>query len=214
MLIKICGLKYPDNIESIVKLPIDMIGFIFYQKSPRYVEDVADILKLQGLPKSIKKVGVFVNQSIEEIISIQEQFKLDYIQLHGNEKAEFCKQLKDLNYSIIKAFQIDDKFNFSTLKTYTNLCDYFLFDTKTSHYGGSGKSFDWSVLQEYTLETPFLLSGGIGMENINEAITLTHPQLLGLDINSKIEIEPALKSIDKAKTLINIIKDYELYKTN
>jgi phosphoribosylanthranilate isomerase len=209
MLIKICGLKYADNIEALAKLPVDMMGFIFYPKSTRYVDDILDSSTLKNMPKTIKKVGVFVNASIEEILSKQEQFQLDYVQLHGDENANFCKQLKDEKCSIIKSFQIDEQFDFSVLNTYQNVCDYFLFDTKTPNYGGSGKAFNWSVLDHYTLQTPFLLSGGIGIENIDEAITLTHPKLAGFDINSKIELEPAVKSIDKAELLITKIRHHE-----
>jgi phosphoribosylanthranilate isomerase len=209
MLIKICGLKYADNIDALAKLSIDMMGFIFYPKSPRYVNDVLDSSTLEKMPKTIKKVGVFVNASTEEILSKQKQFQLDYIQLHGDENTDFCKQLKEKECSIIKAFQIDDQFDFTVLNTYQNVCDYFLFDTKTHNYGGSGKAFNWSVLDRYTLLTPFLLSGGIGLENINEAIMLRHPQLIGFDINSKIELEPAIKSIDKAELLIKKIRHHE-----
>jgi phosphoribosylanthranilate isomerase len=209
MLIKICGLKYAENIEALAKLPVDMMGFIFYPKSRRYVDDMLDSSTLEKMPKTIKKVGVFVNASIEEILSKQEQFQLDYVQLHGDENTDFCKQLKDKKCSIIKAFQIDEQSDFSVLNTYQNVCEYFLFDTKTSNYGGSGKAFNWSVLDRYTLQTPFLLSGGIGIENIDEAITLTHPKLAGFDINSKIELEPAVKSIDKAEQLITKIRHHE-----
>jgi phosphoribosylanthranilate isomerase len=139
MLIKICGLKYADNIEALAKLPIDMMGFIFYPKSVRYVDDTLDSSTLEKMPKTIKKVGVFVNASIEEILSKQEQFQLDYIQLHGDENADFCKQLKDEKCSIIKAFQIDEQFDFSVLNTYQNVCNIFYSTPKQTIMVAVGK---------------------------------------------------------------------------
>lgn len=206
MIIKICGLKLKENIEDISLLSPDFIGFIFYQKSKRFVGKDFSRNHISKVPKPIKKVGVFVNETIESIIKIQNQFQFDYIQLHGDETPDYCMALKEKNISIIKAFQIDESFNFFQLKQYQPYCKFFLFDTKSSNYGGSGKPFNWSVLNRYTFQTPFLLSGGIGLENYDKAITLSHPKLVGLDINSKIEITPALKSIEKATTLITKIK--------
>ncbi|MFN0175106.1 MAG: phosphoribosylanthranilate isomerase [Saprospiraceae bacterium] len=207
MLIKICGLKYADNIRALGTYPIDMMGFIFYPKSPRFIDGEFEISTIKYLPNDIKKVGVFVNQSFEEILSKQLLFQLDFIQLHGDENEQFCKRIKDLNMGVIKAFQIDENFDFSILKKYQELCDYYLFDTKTSGYGGSGKAFDWSILNQYALSTPFLLSGGIGLENIDEALSFYHSQLAGFDINSKIELEPGLKSIEMTKNITIKIKN-------
>lgn len=213
MLIKICGLKYADNIQELVRHSIDMMGFIFYPKSSRFVAENLDVSVLKNIPKNIKKVGVFVQPSLEEIKQKMEAYQLDIIQLHGDESPDFCEQIKNLNMCVMKAFQVDEKFNFSGLNSYQKHCDYFLFDTKTTAYGGSGKAFDWSLLNRYLLTTPFFLSGGIGLENSDEALSFHHPQLVGFDINSKIEIKPGLKSIDSATTFIQKIRNHESIKT-
>ncbi len=205
MLIKICGLKYADNISALGAYPIDMMGFVFYPKSPRFVDGELKTSTVKNIPENIKKVGVFVNQSMKEILCKQRLFQLDFIQLHGDENEQFCKRIKDLNIGVIKAFHIDGHFDFSILKKFQEQCDYFLFDTKTTGYGGSGKAFDWYILNRYTLNTRFLLSGGIGLENIDDAIAFYHPQLVGVDINSKIELTPGLKSIKMAKNITRII---------
>jgi len=213
MEIKICGLKIPSNINEIATLNIDMMGFIFYEKSPRFVGEHFDKTYLQSLPKSIRKVGVFVDEDEPSIWQKIQDYGLDLVQLHGNESVAYCEKLKANNIGIIKAFQVDDAFDFSQLAPYQKLCDYFLFDTKGKEKGGNGISFNWHTLNNYQLDTPFLLSGGIGVENMEEALSITHPQLVGFDINSKIELEPALKSFELADILTTKIKNYESYKT-
>jgi phosphoribosylanthranilate isomerase len=209
MLYKICGLKYKDNINAIEYFPVDMMGFIFYSKSPRFVGDNLDESFILTISKKIKKVGVFVNQSFDEIIDKQQKFQLDYIQLHGDEDVNFCKMLWKKGISVIKAFQIEEKFDFNQLEKYESFCCYFLFDTKTSSYGGSGKTFEWSILETYQLNTPFLLSGGIGLENIDEAFFIKHAQLSGFDMNSKLELEPGLKSVELVKSIFIKINSYD-----
>ena len=213
MLIKICGLKIPTNINELATLNIDMMGFIFYEKSPRFVGEHFYKTHLQALPKSIRKVGVFVDEDEKMVLQKIEDYGLDVVQLHGNESVVYCKKLKAKNISIIKAFHVDNAIGFSKLASYQKSCDYFLFDTKGKEKGGNGISFNWDVLNNYLLDTPFLLSGGIGIENINKALSITHPQLVGFDINSKIEVEPALKSYELANVLTTKIKNYEPYKT-
>jgi phosphoribosylanthranilate isomerase len=213
MLIKICGLKIPSNISELAALKIDMMGFIFYEKSSRFVGEPFDKSLIQSLPKSIRKVGVFVDEDEKMVQQKIEDYGLDIVQLHGNESVVYCEKLKVKNISIIKAFQVDDAFDFSQLVPYQKNCEYFLFDTKGKEKGGNGISFNWEVLNNYQLDTPFLLSGGIGVENINEALSISHPQLVGFDINSKIEVEPALKSVELANILTTKIKNYEPYKT-
>jgi len=213
MLIKICGLKIPTNISELATLNIDMMGFIFYEKSPRFVGEHIDKSFMQSIPKSIRKVGVFVDEDEKIVFQKIEDYGLDVVQLHGNESVSYCEKLKAKNISIIKAFQVDDAFDFSQLAPYQKNCDYFLFDTKGKEKGGNGISFNWNVLSNYQLDTVFLLSGGIGVENIEEALSIIHPQLVGFDINSKIEVEPALKSVELAKILTTKIKNYEPYKT-
>ena len=204
--IKICGMKFPDNISEITSLQPDYLGFIFYEKSPRNFEK-----KNPNLPESIQKVGVFVNASLEEIQKKANQYDLDLVQLHGDESPEFCLLLQQNKFKVIKAFSIDNKFNFNTLNNYINYCDYFLFDTKGTNYGGNGITFDWSVLENYNLNKPYFLSGGIGTENIAEVksfLTKDYAKnCIAIDCNSKLEVSPGLKSTEKTKQLINAFKE-------
>lgn len=198
MKIKVCGMREANNISELVALPIDYIGFIFYKKSKRYVAEKVDAL----IPKQIKKVGVFVNETTEKIEQIVQEFDLDIIQLHGDETPEFCQVLSTKGYTIFKAFGIDAAFDFEQLKAYEPYCDYFLLDAKGKSYGGNGVQFDWQLLEHYTIKKPFFLSGGIEVESIPSIQKITHPQLYGIDVNSKFEIAPALKNIDKIKQAI------------
>lgn len=204
--IKICGMKFSDNIKEIASLQPDYLGFIFYEKSLRNFENT-----IPNIDNSIQKVGVFVNASFEEIQQKIKQYDLDFIQLHGDESPEFCHLLQQNKLKVIKSFSIDNQFNFNTLNTYNNYCDYFLFDTKGSNYGGNGFTFDWSVLENYHLDKPYFLSGGIGTENSNEVKSFLakdySKNCIAIDCNSKLEISPGLKSTEKTKQLINAFKE-------
>lgn len=202
MKVKVCGMREASNIGDLGKLEVDFIGFIFYNRSSRCVEQFPNI----DIPKTIKRVGVFVNATIAEIEQKARFFNLDYIQLHGEESPEFCQQLKNRNYSLFKAFAVDDTFDFQRLESYENCCDYFLLDAKGASYGGNGIQFDWQVLDEYKSSKPFFLSGGIDLESIESVLNLKVPQLYGIDVNSKFEISPALKDVPKLKKLITQIK--------
>jgi len=193
--IKICGMKFPGNIKSVAALQPDMMGFIFYPKSPRYAEPL-DMETLQSLPVSMKKIGVFVNEDLERILTLVFKYKLDGVQLHGTENAEICQKLKDAGLIVIKAFPIAEAYNFKVTKAYEGACDYFLFDTKTDAYGGSGLKFNWSILDEYTGEMPFLLSGGIAADDAEAILKIEHPKLAGIDLNSKFEISPGWKNVE------------------
>ncbi len=193
--LKVCGMKYSDNIRQLVEIKPDFIGFIFYKKSKRFVDNL-DIKSLK-IPKSIKIVGVFVNSTIEEVLEKVKLYKLDYVQLHGDESAKFCLKLKHAGIKITKAFQIDEDFNFAILTDYESVCDYFLFDTKTKLYGGSGKKFNWQVLKKYNNKKPFFLSGGIDIPDVDEIRKLKHLNIYSIDVNSKFENSPGLKDIDK-----------------
>lgn len=199
--IKVCGMRDADNIAAISEMSIDYMGFIFYEKSPRFVVDALPVLENCG--KNIQKVGVFVNTTIENIAQKINDFLLQVIQLHGNESAIFIQalkaELKDKSIQIWKAFSIDESFDFSTLTEFVPLVDCFLFDTKTPNYGGSGQKFDWTILEKYQYTTPFFLSGGISPEDKKLIKQLKFKQLYGLDLNSKFEISPALKDIDALK---------------
>lgn len=205
MLLKICGLKYPENILAVAALKPDFMGFIFYPRSPRYAEPL-DSKTLESLPATIKKIGVFVNEDIENILTIAYKYKLDGLQLHGSELVDMCRKLKKLGYIIIKAFPIAEAYNFKVTKSYEGVCDYFLFDTKTDAYGGSGVKFNWQMLKEYTGETPFLLSGGIAADDAEAIQKIEHPKFAGIDLNSKFEDKPGLKNIYVLKEFIRNFK--------
>jgi phosphoribosylanthranilate isomerase len=201
MKLKICGMKYPDNILEVGSLLPDYMGFIFWEKSARYFDGV-----IPDLPKSIKKVGVFVNESIAVIEEKIAKYDLQAIQLHGKESVEFCSELKnkiDPSIEIFKVFSADENFDFSVLKAYEPVCDYFLFDTKGKLPGGNGTTFDWRILENYPSTKPFFLSGGIGideLDSINE-ISKTNLPIYAIDVNSKFEIEPGLKNISLLKKI-------------
>ena len=152
---KVCGLR--DNIAEVVALQPDFVGFIFYKKSPRYVGENFVLPEIAN--STINKVGVFVNEAFDVVYNTILKYKLDYAQLHGNESPGYCEKLKRQGIKIIKAFQVDEHFDFGELEAYESVTDYFLFDTKTKQYGGSGKSFDWQILNSYLLEKKYFLSG-------------------------------------------------------
>ena len=208
MKIKICGLKEAENIAEITALNPDFVGFICYPPSPRFIgKHLKQADFIQAIPKSVKKVGVFVNESISTIISYQGQLGLDFIQLHGNESPEDCQLLQQRGLTIIKAFAVDNQFDFEKLFSYEAHCAYFLFDTPTIAYGGSGRKFDWEVLTNYKGSLPFFLSGGIAISDIPEIKQLSFKKMVGIDVNSKLELAPGLKCINSAKEIIQLIKN-------
>jgi len=194
MKIKICGMKFPENIRAVAALKPDFMGFIFYPKSPRYAEPL-DSAALSALPVSIKKIGVFVNENLENILTFVYKYKLDGVQLHGTELVEMCKELRKTGLMVIKAFPIAEAYNFRVTRPYEGVCDYFLFDTKTDAYGGSGVKFNWKMLDEYVGETLFLLSGGIAPDDAEAILKIIHPKFAGIDLNSKFEVKPGLKDV-------------------
>lgn len=202
MKLKICGMKYPENIIEVGSLLPDYMGFIFWVKSARYFDGV-----IPELPKSIKKVGVFVNASLEEILDKIKTHDLQAVQLHGDESVGFCETVKKnvpKLTEVIKVFSILDTFDFAELKPFESVCDYFLFDTKGKLPGGNGTTFDWKVLENYPSTKPFFLSGGIGieeMEAVNEILKTNLP-VYAIDVNSKFEIEPGLKNIELCRKAI------------
>ncbi len=198
-------MKYSENIKEIATLQPDYLGFIFWEKSSRLM----DVASIPEIPKSIKKVGVFVNSSIQEIISKVKQYELDVVQLHGNESAFFCTEIKLLNVEIIKVFSIGTNFDFSVLEKFLPMVDYFLFDTKGKLPGGNGVTFDWNLLEKYPFDKPFFLSGGIGINEL-EAIkkfqkTKVAEKCIAIDVNSQFETKPGLKNkieLEKFKKLL------------
>lgn len=209
MKIKVCGMRDKANLAQLVELKPDFIGFIFYDKSPRFVGDLLDENFVRSIPKPIKKVGVFVNSNPDYILRIVKKYDLQFIQLHGHETPDFCRNLKSRGVNVIKAFSIDESFNFGTLNNYKPHCDYFLFDTKGQSLGGNGIAFDWKILERYQYsDKPFFLSGGLSLENISQVKDLGI-KVYGLDVNSKFETEPALKDIEKLRQLIDIVRPAE-----
>jgi len=209
MKLKICGLKYPQNISEIAALQPDYMGFIFYEKSPRFYENDVETGRAPSLQKHIKKVGVFVNETAEKILETIEKYGLDLVQLHGAETPEFCRNLKQKmqDVKIIKAINIENVLDIEKTKMYDNdCCDYFLFDTKTNLHGGSGQKFQWWTLDWYDGEIPFFLGGGISIDDVPKIKEIHHDMLYGIDINSRFEIEPALKDVEKVKQFLMEIK--------
>lgn len=188
-IIKVCGMREAENIQHLELLgDVDMIGFIFYPKSPRYVYELPSYL-----PVHAHRVGVFVNEDKQVITTYADRFGLDYVQLHGNESPEYCHSLKAIGLKIIKAFSIANIRDLVNTHNYEEVCDYFLFDTKCEQYGGSGKQFDWNILQAYNGQVPFLLSGGIDLNSIQNLKIFKHPQFTGYDLNSRFELKPGEK---------------------
>lgn len=193
---KVCGLASPENIGALTRLGLDYMGFIFYPKSPRFMVETVPASFLKEL-ENVKKVGVFVNEEAELIAEVAKKYHLDTVQLHGKETAETCKILKDKGFEVFKVFSVDQDFDFKTTEPYLDVADYFLFDTKTPKHGGSGKKFNWEVLFNYIYDKPFFLSGGIGPDDVMEVKKFNHPQLAGVDLNSKFETEPGVKDVSE-----------------
>ena len=212
-----------QNIREVSQLGVDMIGMIFYPKSPRYVEMqsshagiIPDYVKEDINIKSAKspaRVGVFVDDMVQNIVTRVVNYRLDYVQLHGNEPREMCENLRltldpDIRpgIKIIKAISVSDASDIQKYKEYVGAVDLFLFDTKCKTVGGSGQQFDWQVLEQYDGEIPFLLSGGIGPEDASRLHAFHHPKCIGIDLNSRFEIEPGVKDVEKLKGFLNAMQ--------
>ncbi len=206
MKVKVCGLKYPKNIEAVLDCHPDYVGFIFYDKSPR-CGDSETIRYVKNSEINAKKVGVFVNADESQIIESVDQMQLDFVQLHGNETPEYVYRIRKAGIHILKAFGIHDSFEWKRLEDFRDLVSYYLFDTYTQAYGGSGRTFNWSLLDQYAEDIPFFLSGGLGPDTIQEALTNRHHLLAGVDINSKVEIEPGKKAINLVDSIIKTIRN-------
>lgn len=204
MKIKVCGMKYPENIKTIQNFEPDFMGFIFYDKSPRYVTDKT---LFSSLNKKLKTVGVFVNNPINEVLEIVAECKLDFVQLHGNESVDYVKQLSAAKVKLIKAFQITEDFDWKSVSAFAPFVTYFLFDTATPNYGGSGLKFNWKQLDNYKEEVPFFLSGGITINDVQAIKELDMTLLFAIDINSKFETELFLKDAVLVNRMINKVKD-------
>lgn len=196
-------MKFTENREQIEKLGVDLLGYIFYAPSKRFVGDTPD----SGLFNTDKaKVGVFVDENAFEIMGLAKNMGFEYVQLHGKENPKTCGILKSQGLKIIKAFNLNEKFKFSDTKAWEKVADCFLFDTKTNQPGGSGEKFDWKILEKYKGHKPFFLSGGIGPDDAKAIKAINHPKLTGVDLNSGFEDEPGLKNIEKLKQFIDELK--------
>lgn len=198
-MIKVCGMREAENIREVEALGIDMMGFIFWPKSGRYVSEQPEYL-----PTKCQRVGVFVDEDPGLVKRIANSYGLDYVQLHGSESPAYIFQLGGLH--VIKAFNIATVEDLEQTKTYEGLVDYFLFDTKGKSVGGNGEKFDWSVLSNYEGDTPFLLSGGIGPDDAARVSSFRHPKCVGIDLNSKFESSPAFKDVTTLSRFLNEIK--------
>jgi len=204
--LKVCGMREAENILSVALLEPAYMGFIFYDKSPRFVGENFIIPK--NLPTSIAKVGVFVNALLEDIVHAVQTHSLDFVQLHGDETPDFIKQVKEAGVRVIKAFAIGEGFSWSTVKPYAPWVDYFLFDTKGENYGGNGRTFDWSILNSYPLSVPFFLSGGINEENVKKLAGVNKP-VHAIDVNSGVEEKAGVKSVSKIEVIKDLLHEYK-----
>jgi phosphoribosylanthranilate isomerase len=203
MYIKVCGMREATNIQAIDALAPDFLGFIFYPHSSRFVGKGAI------LPTNAQRVGVFVQESAENILACINAYHLQYVQLHGNESVAFVQHLRTLTderVQFIKAFSVAEDFDFAQVLAYQPFCAYFLFDTQGAKHGGNGKKFNWDILKQYTSTTPFFLSGGITPEDAQAIIAFEHPAFVGIDINSGFEESPALKNVFATKQFIHAVR--------
>lgn len=198
-LIKVCGMRQAENIREAEALGIDWMGFIFWPQSSRYVAE-----RPSYLPTRCKRVGVFVDEQIEQVRHVAEDYALDIIQLHGNESPDYVRTLA--GHTLIKAFNIATADDLSQTQPYEGLVDLFLFDTKGRTVGGNGEKFDWTVLSAYQGTTPFLLSGGIGPDDAERIRAFRHPRCIGIDLNSRFEVSPAFKDVDLLREFVKNIR--------
>jgi len=197
-------MKQAANIAAVAELEPDYMGFIFYQKSPRFISEISSEL-IKYVPPSIKTTGVFVNEELNTVKSHVIKYGLKAVQLHGAESVSYCEALRDANVEVVKAFGIKEDFDFGQLVHYVNTVDYFLFDTQTAVHGGSGKTFNWNLLQRYQLQMPYFLSGGIDLNHAESISKIADTRLYAIDVNSRFELEPGLKNVNKLKQFIQIL---------
>ena len=207
MKLKVCGMRDSKNIEQLLALKPDYMGFIFYGKSPRDVEGILDENLLSSFPESTKKVGVFVNASLQEVKEKVARFGLDYVQLHGDESVEYVADLFAVGIKVMKVFSIGESFDFAEVGQYNPYVDFFLFDTKGKSRGGNGEVFDWEILNEYDQKTPFFLSGGIDLENVDALKGLEGMNIHAVDVNSKFELAAGMKDIERIKKLTSSLRE-------
>ena len=231
MIVKVCGMREADNIRAVASLDVDMIGFIFYPESSRYVQMISSRAGIipdysQDRLQQIKaantgtasryapsRVGVFVDDMPQNIVTRVYNYRLDYVQLHGDESPVMIDNLRrtidpDIhrNLKIIKSLNVRTEEDVQKWRDYENCVDMFLFDTQCDTFGGSGAQFDWNILQSYDGHIPFLLSGGIGPDDVERVKAFRHPMFAGIDLNSCFEISPAVKDVDQLKAFISAVR--------
>lgn len=210
MRIKVCGMTQIEQVDKLADLGVTFAGFIFYPKSPRYVFKHMTTTQIRK-ENNINKVGVFVNAPVEEVLHMVDECRLHMVQLHGDESPKYCERIADY-VSVVKAFRLSDNDSVQwMIKPFMDVCDMFMFDTMGAGYGGTGKKFDWNMLQGQTIGKPFFLSGGIepGDEEKLKIFT-TEPvakALFAIDINSKFELAPGIKDLDKVRLFADHLKD-------
>jgi phosphoribosylanthranilate isomerase len=205
LVIKVCGMRDEENIHAVEQLDVDWMGFVFYPESPRYM---AQPLGFKNFPFDVKRVGVFVNEQKDIVRKTSLKNLIQVIQLHGSELPSYCRVLQLDGFEVMKAFSIDSERRFPVKKVrlYEKCCDYFLFDTRTSGYGGSGRKFDWDMLSDYRGDVPFLLSGGISPDDVEAIKAFSHPMFMGIDLNSCFEISPGYKDTALLQSFIEEIR--------
>jgi phosphoribosylanthranilate isomerase len=205
MKLKVCGMAELNQLQTLEELGVDFAGLIFYEKSKRFIGEKLINQKSEIRNLKISKVGVFVNASVNEIEKAVKDYALSYVQLHGDETFEFCKEIKTF-VPVIKAVRIGETTDLEPeMEKFENACDYFLFDTDSKEYGGSGKKFNWEVLQSVKINKPFFLSGGIGLQDIEDLKAFQHPMLFAIDVNSKFETSPGVKDLKEVESFLKEI---------
>jgi phosphoribosylanthranilate isomerase len=210
MMIKVCGMKEPDNIRSVAALTPMMMGFIFYKGSPRYAGELAPEV-VNELPEHVRPVAVFVDASEEEMCATCSRYGIKIVQLHGNESPDVCRRMKERGFTVFKAVALTDASVLDTLNAYVGCIDMFVFD---SHSPGSGKQFDHSLLENYDTDVPYLLSGGIGPDDIPTIVAAMRPGMAGIDINSRFEVAPGVKNLRVLINFILSLRTYNEYESN
>jgi phosphoribosylanthranilate isomerase len=206
MKLKVCGMTSFEQLQKLDQLGVDFAGLIFYKNSKRFVGNKLSDQKSEIRNLKIKRIGVFVNAEIDTLKKEVNEYGLTYVQLHGDESAEFCRRVKDFVH-VIKVIRINDQSDLEKeLTVFEEACDYLLFDTDSKQYGGTGKQFNWNRLIQSDVKKPFFLSGGIGLEDIDKIKNFHHPMFFAIDVNSRLESEPGIKNMEKVEQLMNALK--------
>lgn len=207
MKLKVCGMTDFKQLQQLQEMAVDFAGLIFYENSKRFVGDKLSAHKLEIRNLQIKKVGVFVNAEVNNIEKEVKEYSLSYVQLHGDESAEFCREVKNF-VPVIKAIRINDDSDLKKdLQVFEEACDYLLFDTDSKQYGGSGKQFNWESLKKCYIKKPFFLSGGIALEDIDKVKSFYHPMLFAIDVNSRFESTAGIKDMNKVEGFLNALNN-------